>query len=124
MALAESSTAHELGREFVRQFIGLSTEVNPLAQSEFAAGMNQCFPFRRIGGELPGKQYFNSTAKEVFRRGILGREPLRARAAAMSEKTRGQHFGIVKNQQIAGSQQLGKFAKPEIVEAIVTATEV
>src|ERR1035441_6248347 len=41
----------------------------------------------------------------------------------MSEKTRGQHLGIVKNQQIAGPQQLGKVAKHEVVEAIVTAAE-
>ena len=41
----------------------------------------------------------------------------------MSEKTRGQHLGIVKNQQIAGPQQLGKVAKHEVVEAIVTAVE-
>src|SRR5664279_2385726 len=123
MALAERTASHDLGREFMRRFIGVATEVNPLAQSKFAAGMNQRFPLRRIGGELPGKQYFNWTAKEVFRRGILGREPLRARAAAMSEKTRGQHFGIVKDQQIAGPQQLGKVAKYKVVEAVVTAAE-
>jgi hypothetical protein len=85
--------------------------------------VNQRFPLRRIGGEFFGKQYFNTATKEVFRRGILGREPLRARAAAMSEKTRGQHFGIVKNQQIVGPQQLGKVAKRQVVEAVVTAAE-
>src|SRR5664280_3094432 len=85
--------------------------------------MNQRFPLRRIGSELPGQQHFDSTTKEVFRRGILGRERLRARAAAMSEKARRQYLGIVKNQQIVGPQQLGKVAKNEVVQAIVTATE-
>src|ERR1039458_1769243 len=42
----------------------------------------------------------------------------------MSEKARRQYPGVVKNQQIVGSQQLGEVAKHEVVEAIITATEV
>src|ERR1035437_8073088 len=42
----------------------------------------------------------------------------------MSEKTRGQHLGIVKDQQIAGPQQLGKVAKYQVAESIVAAAEV
>src|ERR1039458_3817066 len=41
VALAKSPTAHDLSREFMRRFIGLASEINPLAQSKFAAGMNQ-----------------------------------------------------------------------------------
>src|ERR1039458_6699894 len=92
MAFAESPTADNLSSEFMRQFIGVAAEVNPLTQSQLAAGVDQRFPLRRIGGEFFGKQYFNTATKEVFRRGILGREPLRTRAATMSEKTRGQHL--------------------------------
>ena len=73
---------------------------------------------------MPGQQHFDSAAKEVFRREILGRQPLRARAAAMSEKARRQYLGVVKNQQIVRSQQLGKVAKHQVIEAIVTTAEV
>src|ERR1019366_3562959 len=124
MAFAEGSTPEDLGREFMRRFVGVAAEINPLAQSELAAGMNQRFPLRRIGSELPGQQRFDPATKEVFRGGILGRERLRARAAAMSEKARRQYLGVVKNQKIVGPQQLGKVAKHEVVEAVVTATEV
>ena len=77
MALAKSPAAHDLSREFMRRFIGLAAEIDPLAQSEFAAGMNQRFPLRRIGGELFCKQHLDPATKEVFRRGILDRETLR-----------------------------------------------
>src|ERR1019366_1808571 len=93
-ALSESTAAHDLGREFMRRFVGVAAEINPLAQSQLAAGMNQRFPLRRIGSELPGQQRFDPATKEVFRGGILGRERLRARAAAMSEKARRQYLGV------------------------------
>src|ERR1039458_8965306 len=116
MAPAKCSAAHNLGREFMRQFIGVAAEVNPFAQSELAAGMDQRFPLRRIGSESPGQQHFNSTAKEIlFRGGFLGGGPGARRAAAMSEQARWQYLGVVKNQQIVGPQQLGKIAKREVV---------
>src|ERR1035438_6806487 len=123
MAFAESPTADNLSSEFMRQFIGVAAEVNPLTQSKFAAWMNQRFPLRRIGRELFCQQHFDAASKEVFRRGILGREPLRTRAAAMSPKARRQYLGVVKYQQIAGPQQLRKVAKYKVAEAIVTAAE-
>ena len=81
MALAKSAAAHDFGREFVRRFVGLAAEIDSLAQSELAAGMDQRFPLRRMRGDLPGQQHFDPTTQER-----LSLRDFQSRAAAHASR--------------------------------------
>ena len=111
MALAERPAPDDLGCQFVRRFVRIAAEIDALAQAELAAGMHQRLPFQRRSGELFRQQHLDFAAQKISCGRIFLRQPLRARAAAMSVQPRRQHLGIVEDQQIVGPQQLGKVAK-------------
>ncbi len=124
MALAEHATRDDLGSKLVRVFTGFGTEINPLADPQLPPGVYQRLPLHGVGRKLLREQHPDPTTKKLARGGVLRRDRLRSRAAAVSEEAGWQDLCIVEDQHIVRSKQFGKVAKSEIFGQLLGAIEV
>ena len=108
MALAKGSAAHDLGREFMRRFIGLAAEINPLTQAELAAGMDQRFPLRRTAESCLVSSTSTRPRRKSFAAGFCvesgcAREPLRC-----PKRRAGNTLVLLKTSRSSGRSSWGK----------------
>src|SRR5260370_15373385 len=91
-------------------------EADLLAYADFSSWPDQRLPLqRRIRRNLPGEQYFDSSLQKFFLRRIARAYRLRMHSGTVSEEPRGENPGVVEDQQIRTTQQVGKFTKPAIL---------
>jgi hypothetical protein len=108
-AFAELGAGQDFGLQFV-----LRSEEEAFTDSDFAAGANQAFPIVGIGGELAGKENFNTAVEEITRRWIARADSLSANAFSATVEASRKDAGIVEDHEIAGMQQVGEVAEQAI----------
>lgn len=108
-AFAELGT----GENFSLQFVVLS-EKKAFAYANLASGANQTFPIVGVGGKLAREQDLNPSLQKVARSGIVRADRLRASAFAATVEPRRKDAGVVEDDEIAGTQQIGEIAEQAI----------
>jgi len=105
-ALAEFGAGKDLGLKFV----SLSEE-QAFADADLAAGPDQTLPIVGMGGELAGQQNLDAAVEEIARGGIVWADGMSAGAFAATVESGRKDAGVVEDHEIAGLQQVGKFAE-------------
>lgn len=109
-ARAELSSRENFGLKLV-----LISQNQALADADFASGADQALPLIRILADLSRKQYLHFPMQEVTGGGIAWADGLRFRAATAAKKSSREYFRVVEDQEIVGTQKVGKIPKPAVM---------
>ena len=85
-----------------------------VAYTYLPAWPSETFPVIRIFAELPNEEYLDATLQEIAGRRIVGAQSLRLGAATFAIEAGRKHAGIVEDQEIVGTQQIGKIPKVQV----------
>jgi len=108
-AFAELAASENFGLQFV-----VLTEKKAFAHADFASGANQAFPIVWVSGKLACEQDLNAATQKVTCRWIARAHRLRASAFAAAIEPRRKDARVVKNDEVSGTQQIGKIAEEAI----------
>lgn len=112
VALTKLAAGDDLGLKLV-----VIAEEKMLAYPNFAAWADETFPIIRIALQLAGEQDFDAAAKKVARSGIVWTDRLGLEACAASIEAGRKHARVVKDEEIAGAQEIGKIAELAVGES-------
>ena len=112
LALAEFAAGDDLGMKFV-----MIAEEKMFADSDLSAGPDQTFPLVGIALQLPGKQDFDTAAKEIVRGRICGLRGCGLKATTASVEARGKDAGVIEDEKVAGPEKVGEITKLAVVES-------
>lgn len=119
VALAEVSARDDFGMELI-----VLTEKEVLADGDLASGTDEAFPVVRILPELAGQKDLDASVKEVPRSRIMWAEGLGFKTCAAAIEAGGEHAGIVEDDEVAGPEEIGEFAKLAALEGASLSREV
>ena len=108
-AFAELGAGKHLGLQFI-----VLTEKKPFTNADFAAGADQTFPIVGVGGKLAREQDLDAAPQKVTCRGIVRANRLRTSAFAAAIESSGKDTGVVEDDEIAGTQPIGKIVEEAI----------
>jgi hypothetical protein len=108
-ALAELSAGEHLGS----QLTGF-VEKQSFPDANFSSGANQALPIVGPGGKLACQQNFDAAAKEIARCGIAWANKVGTDALSSPVKPRWKNPSVIKDEQVAGPQQLREVAEVAI----------
>lgn len=115
MTFAEGSTGDHLGFQFV-----IRAEEEMLSDTDLAAWTDKTLPFVRLDGDLSREEDLDASAEEFSGGRVLRAERLRVESLTASVKTGGKHPGVVEDQNVGRTEEVGKFAKSQILESTVS----
>jgi hypothetical protein len=86
----------------------LFSEEQAFTDPDLPSGAHQALPFVRFSLQLPGKQDFYLSLKEVARGRIVGAEPLGRQSYPPAIQPGGKDACVIEHQQVPGTKQGGK----------------
>jgi hypothetical protein len=104
------------GKNFGLQFVVLAEE-KVFANTDLASGADQALPIVGLSGKLARQQNLDAALQEVARRRIMRADRLSLCAFAAAVKPRRKDASVVKNNEIAGAQQIRKITELAITVA-------
>jgi hypothetical protein len=111
-SFAEGATGQDL-----RLKLWTVPEIDLLAHTDFATRTHQAIPVVGTRTDLPGKKNFHRSLQEVAGRRIVGTERLGAVSRASSVESRRKNSGVIENEQIVGSKNLGELPESSVPDA-------
>ena len=114
-AFSETASGHDFRLQLV-----LLSEKQVLSHADFSSGAHQALPFIGFARKLAGQENFDLAAQKIARGGILRAEGLRLYAAPPAIEAGGKDAGIVKHDQIVGSQQVRKIAELRVAQLLLS----
>jgi hypothetical protein len=109
VAFSKFSSGDDLCPEFVSV-----TKKKMLADHDLTAGADQAFPVVRFALELTREENFHAPVKEISRSWIVRTDGLGLKTCTASIEAGRKNARIVKDDQIVGTQQLGKITKSTV----------
>ncbi len=108
-ALAEFGAGKDLGLKFISL-----AEEQAFADADFAAGPDQALPIVRFSRKLAGQQNLDAAVEEIARGRVAWADGMRSGSFAAAIESSRKDAGIVEDQQVAGMQEIGKFAEQAV----------
>jgi hypothetical protein len=108
-SLAKFAASDDLGFQATFAF----AERKPLANSDLAPGTHQTFPLKRSLKLLREKK-LAAASKKILHRWIVRCEWLCLLSASVPEQSRRNHTSVIHDQQVVGTQKVGKLPESEI----------
>jgi hypothetical protein len=120
--LAETAAFRDLRFQFGWIALAYIAEAKFFTDADLAAGPHETFPLISIIRPLACQQNFYSPAEKISGCWILRAWGLGLFSASVAVEPGREHARIVQDQQVAGLQQVGEFAKRPILPALTLPT--
>jgi hypothetical protein len=106
VAFAKLAAGDDFGLEFV-----VISEIEVLADTDFAAGANEALPLIGIVLQLAREEDLNLSAEKIVSRRVPGADGLRLKTFAPSIEPGWKHACVVEDDEIVRAEQIGKFSE-------------
>ena len=117
VAFTEFAAGDDLGLQLTAGFF---PEEKTFSYGDFAAGSNETLPFVGIMAKLAGEQDFDAAVEKLAGSRVMRAERLGMEAGAAGVESRGKDSGVVEDDEIVGTQKIGKITKLAVGQCFVS----